>query len=157
MVFKNVSLDCRACNLIFWSLMERHWQACKHISLDWCSCTYLQVLRNLLFVTIFFPYLWQVGSILLRCRMPQLSWSSFVDWLSMEGHSGLVPRALGAGQILAEHGDMGTYTSGARELKIGLEGLGESLVPIHLALSMELHHGLIRQIRLSILTQQPHA
>ena len=40
----------------------------------------LHVSRDLLFVSIFYPYLWQVGPILLGCAMPHLSWSSFIYW-----------------------------------------------------------------------------
>ena len=36
---------------------------------------YHQVSRDVLFVTILSPHLWQVGPILLGCVMPHLSWS----------------------------------------------------------------------------------
>ena len=41
--------------------------------------------------------------------------------LSIEGHSRLVPWELGAGQTPAEDG-IGTHTTGASELMIGMEG-----------------------------------
>ena len=65
--------------------------------------------------------------------------------LSIEGHSWLVPGELGAGQVPAEDGNMGAYICGARELMIGLRGSRESLVPIDLALSMELRQ-LVEQV-----------
>ena len=40
---------------------------------------YLQVSRDLLFVTTFSLYLWQVGCILWGCGMPQLSWFLFTS------------------------------------------------------------------------------
>ena len=46
----------------------------------------LQVSRDLLFVTIFSPYLWQVGPILLGCGMPHLSWSSSIYWRDLTFH-----------------------------------------------------------------------
>ena len=51
--------------------------------LDLTFPIYLQVRGDLLLVTIFFPYLSQVGPILLGSGMPQLSWSSLIyrrDW-----------------------------------------------------------------------------
>ena len=65
--------------------------------------------------------------------------------LSIEGHSRLVPGKLGPGQIPAEDSNMGAYTSGARLMR-GLQESRESLVPIHLALWMELRQ---RDIQLS--------
>ena len=56
--------------------------------------------------------------------------------LSIEGHSWLVPGELGAGQIPAENGKVGAYTTGARELMVGLKSPRESLLPLHLVLSM---------------------
>ena len=47
--------------------------------LDLTLPIYLGVSRDLLFVTIFPPYLWQVGPILLGCGMPHLSWSNWRD------------------------------------------------------------------------------
>ena len=55
-------------------------------------------------------------------------------FLSIEGHFWLVPRELGAGQIPAEDGNMGAYTSWARLLMVGLKSQRESLIPIHLVL-----------------------
>ena len=46
--------------------------------LDLTFPIYRQVSRDLLFVTIFSPYLWQVGPIVLGCGMPHLSWSSLI-------------------------------------------------------------------------------
>ena len=60
------------------------------------------------------------------------------ELLSIEGHSRLVPRELGAGYIPAEDGNIGSHTSGARVLMVGLEGPREPFVLIHFALSMEL-------------------
>ena len=57
---------------------------------------------------------------------------------SIKGHSWLVPGDWGAGQIPAENSNMGAYTSGARELMVGLKSQKESLVPTHLILSMKL-------------------
>ena len=48
--------------------------------LDLTFPIYLQVLRDRLFVSIFSPYLWQVGPILFGCVMPHLSWSSLIYW-----------------------------------------------------------------------------
>ena len=47
---------------------------------------YLQVSRDRLFVSIFCPYLWQVGPILLGCGMPHLSWSSLIYWHDLTFH-----------------------------------------------------------------------
>ena len=47
---------------------------------------YLQVSRDLLFVTIFPPDLWQVGPILLGCGIPHLGWSSFIYWRDLPFH-----------------------------------------------------------------------
>ena len=58
--------------------------------LDLIFPIYLQVLRDLLFVTIVSPYLWQVGPILLGCGMPHLSWSSLIYWCDMT-FNGLYP------------------------------------------------------------------
>ena len=58
--------------------------------------------------------------------------------LSIEVHSRLLPRELGAGPIPAEDGNKGAYTSEAKEFMLGVKSPTESFVPIHLALSMEL-------------------
>ena len=54
------------------------WECGMCLDLTFLNC--LQVSRDLLFVTIFSPYLWQVGPILLGCGMPHLSWSSLIYW-----------------------------------------------------------------------------
>ena len=46
----------------------------------------IQVSQDLLFVTIFSPYLWQVGPILLGCGMPHLKWSSLIYWRDLTLH-----------------------------------------------------------------------
>ena len=46
----------------------------------------LQVSRDFLFVTIFSPYLWQVGPILLGCGMPHFSGSSSIYWRDLTFH-----------------------------------------------------------------------
>ena len=46
--------------------------------LDLTFPIYVPVSRDLLFVTIFSPYLWQIGPILLECGMSHLSWSSLI-------------------------------------------------------------------------------
>ena len=61
-----------------------------------------------------------------------------------------MPRQLGAGQIRAKDSNMGAYTSRAKELMLGLKSSRESLVPIHLALSMELCQ-LVEQLSTGIL------
>ena len=55
---------------------------CLDLTLPNC----LQVSRDLLFVTIFPPYLWQVGPILLGCGMPHLSLSSSIYWCDLTFH-----------------------------------------------------------------------
>ena len=59
--------------------------------------------------------------------------------LSIEGNCLLVPGNFGSGSIFAGDGNLGTYTSGARELMVGLKGPREASVPTHLALSTVLH------------------
>ena len=54
--------------------------------LDLTFPIYLQVSRDRLFVSIFSPYLWQVGPILLGCGMPHLSWSSLIYWRGVTFH-----------------------------------------------------------------------
>ena len=54
--------------------------------LDLTFPIYLQVSRDLLFVTICSPYLWQVGPILFGCGMPHLSWSSLIYWRDLTFH-----------------------------------------------------------------------
>ena len=66
--------------------------------------------------------------------------------LSIKGHS----RELGASKIPSEDSDVGTHTSGAGELIVGLEGSRESLVPIQLALSMELRQ-LVKELSSCVL------
>ena len=65
--------------------------------------------------------------------------------LSSEGHSRLVAGELAAGQIPAKDSNIGAYTSGARELMVGLKSPRETLVPNHLILSMELRQ-LVEQL-----------
>ena len=64
------------------------WECGMYLDLTFPNC--LQVSRDLLFVTIFSPYLWQVGPILLGCGMPHLSWSSLIYWRDLTFH-GLYP------------------------------------------------------------------
>ena len=60
------------------------WECDMCLDLTFPNC--LQVLRDLLFVTIFPPYLGQVGPILLGCGMPHLSWSSLTYWRDLTFH-----------------------------------------------------------------------
>ena len=60
------------------------WECGMCLDLTLPNC--LQVSRDLLFVTIFSPYLWQVGPILLGCGMPHLSWSSLIYWRDLTFH-----------------------------------------------------------------------
>ena len=54
--------------------------------LDLTFPVYLQVLRDLLFVTISPPYLWQVGPILFGCGISHLGWSSLIYWRDLTFH-----------------------------------------------------------------------
>ena len=60
------------------------WECGMCLDLTFPNC--LQVSRDLLFVTLFSPYLWQVGPILLGCGMPHLSWSSLIYWRDLTFH-----------------------------------------------------------------------
>ena len=60
------------------------WACGMCLDLTFPNC--LQVSQNLLFVTIFSPYPWQVGFILLGCGMPHLSWSSLIYWRDLTFH-----------------------------------------------------------------------
>ena len=60
------------------------WECGMCLDLTLTNC--LQVSRDLLFVTIFCPYIWQVGPILLGCGMPHLSWPSIIYWRVLTFH-----------------------------------------------------------------------
>ena len=60
------------------------WECGRCLDLTFPHC--LHVSRDLLFVTIVSPYLWQVGPILLGCGMPHLSWSSLIYWRNLTFH-----------------------------------------------------------------------
>ena len=60
------------------------WECGMCLDLTFSNC--LQVSRDLLSVTVFSPYLWQVGPILLGCGIPHLSWSSLIYWRDLTFH-----------------------------------------------------------------------
>ena len=60
------------------------WECGMCLDLTFPNCP--EVSRDLLFVTIFSPYLWQVGPILLGCGMPELSRSSLIYWRDLTFH-----------------------------------------------------------------------
>ena len=71
--------------------------------------------------------------------------------LGINGHSWLVPGKVSAGQIPAKDGNTEAHTSRARELMVGLMSPRESLVPIHLILSME-RRQLVKQLPTGVLS-----